>query len=420
MPVKLTESAIQAAAKRATETGARVEMSDATLPGLRLRLTPSGARSWVLACRDTLGQMRRFPLGEHPAMGISEAREAARAMRAEVRKGADPVAEARRKRRMGKEARAGIGTLTALLDLYAAKRGSTLKSWPECRRRIDSVFAAHLSKPLGALKAGDLQLSADSHASQQSAAAAVRYVRPVLKWGSAAGRGYLSDDLARIQPPATVRRRDRVLSRDELARLLPVLRKSDRPYAAAMSFMLLTLARREEVCSATWGDINLEAKTWTIRQTKNGQPHVVPLSRQAVALLSGRRPEGAGAAALVFATEPNGRAGNATTARADRAKLSGRLANWDRETKAIMEDSETTDWTRHDLRRTGATLLGEMGELPDIIEAALNHVAIRSPLAAIYNRSRYRPQVAAALQRLADALEGIEKGAGTVVSMARA
>jgi hypothetical protein len=45
--------------------------------------------------------------------------------------------------------------------------------------------------------------------------------------------------------------------------------------------------------------------------------------------------------------------------------------------------------------------------LPDIIEAALNHVSIRSPLAATYNRSRYRPQVAVALQRLADALEGI-------------
>ena len=51
-------------------------------------------------------------------------------------------------------------------------------------------------------------------------------------------------------------------------------------------------------------------------------------------------------------------------------------------------------------------MLGEMGELPDIIEAALNHVTLHSPLAATYNRSRYRPQVAVALQRLADALDG--------------
>jgi hypothetical protein len=62
-------------------------------------------------------------------------------------------------------------------------------------------------------------------------------------------------------------------------------------------------------------------------------------------------------------------------------------------------------------------MLGEMGELPDIVEAALNHVSIRSPLAATYNRSRYRPQVATALQRLADALDGIEAGAANVVPL---
>jgi hypothetical protein len=59
-------------------------------------------------------------------------------------------------------------------------------------------------------------------------------------------------------------------------------------------------------------------------------------------------------------------------------------------------------------------MLGEMGELPDIVEAALNHVSIRSPLAATYNRARYWPQVAAALQRLADTLDDIEvKSPGT-------
>jgi hypothetical protein len=87
-----------------------------------------------------------------------------------------------------------------------------------------------------------------------------------------------------------------------------------------------------------------------------------------------------------------------------------RLGNWDRETKAIAEASGTSGWHRHDLRRTGATMLGELGILPDIIEAALNHVAIRSPLAATYNRSRYQPEVATALQRLADELEIIENG----------
>jgi integrase len=399
MTVRLTETAIQAAMKRAADTGKRLDVSDATLPGLRLRLTPSGGRSWVLACRDPLGRMRRFPLGEHPTMGVAEARDAARAMRADVRKGADPVAEARQKRVIGREARGGIGTLTAVLDLYAKQKGGSLKSWPECRRRIDHVFAAHLSKPVVMLKAAYLQITADAHSSQQSAAAAVRYIRPVLKW--AARRSYVAAETAVLHPPATVRRRDRVLSRDELAALLPVLRTSPRPYAAAMLLMLLTLARREEVCAARWGDVDLDAGTWTIRETKNGQPHIVPLPQQAIALLRARRTQDAAPAALVLATETG-----------------GPLGNWDRETKVLQEASGTEGWTRHDLRRTGATMLGEMGELPDIIEAALNHVSIRSPLAATYNRSRYRPQVAAALQRLADALDGIEAGAGQIVSLA--
>jgi len=244
-------------------------------------------------------------------------------------------------------------------------------------------------------------MQADGWGSKQSAAAAVRYLRPVLKW--AAHRGYVPAEAAALHPPATVQRRKRILSRDELAALLPVLADSVRPYAAALRFMLLTLARREEVCAARWHDVDLNAATWTITDTKNGEVHVVPLSRQAAELLRVGQPSDGAPHALVFHTET----GN-------------RLLNWDRETKALMKASGTSGWTRHDLRRTGATMLGEMGELPDMIEAALNQVSIRSPLTATYNRSRYRPQVAAALQRLADALDGIVAGAAEVVSLRRA
>ncbi len=171
-------------------------------------------------------------------------------------------------------------------------------------------------------------------------------------------------------------------------------------HADALRFMLLTLARRQEAVMARWGDVDFEARTWTIEDTKNGEPHTVPLSRQALSLLQSRLPEQPKPTALVFATSTG-----------------GPLSNWDRVCEGIQKASKTTDWSRHDLRRTGATMLGEMGELPDIIEAALNHTAIHSALAATYNRSRYRPQVAAALQRLADALDGIEAGAGKVLPL---
>ena len=200
-----------------------------------------------------------------------------------------------------------------------------------------------------------------------------------------------------------------MLSRDELKRLLPVLEASSRPYAAALRFMAMTLARREEVGTARWRDLDLETATWVIPVTKNGRPHVVPQPRQAVDLLRSRLPNGADGAAfdppaevLIFATETG-----------------GALVNWDRECKAFMAASETTGWTRHDLRRTGATLLGEMGELPHVIEACLNHSSIHSQLAALYNRTRYRPQVAAALQRLADAFDGLTLGAAEILPFQR-
>ena len=65
-------------------------------------------------------------------------------------------------------------------------------------------------------------------------------------------------------------------------------------------------------------------------------------------------------------------------------------------------------WTRHDLRRTGATMLARMGAHSDVVEFALNHKHIGGTLAATYNLHRYGAEVAAALQKLADALGEIE------------
>jgi integrase len=341
-------------------------------------------------------------------MGLSEARSAARLLHTRVKHyGEDPVAERRRERALGAAAKSGVGTLASILDLYGEKVGNQQRAWPASRKRIDFIFRELLCRPVGTLSLADLQIAADNHPFPKSAAFSVRAIRPALKWAAQPGRKYIPSDLTSLSTSVTPERRKRVLTPDELAGILPALRASDRPYAAALRYMLLTLARRQEAAHARWRDISLEMRTWTILATKNGEPHLVPLSRQALELLQSLLPkDDAGKPgcpdpdARVFATS-NGAA----------------LADWDRETKVVQRASNTQGWTRHDLRRTGATMLGEMGVLPDIIEAALNHVSIRSPLAATYNRSRYRPQVAAALQRLADALDQIETEATNVVPL---
>jgi integrase len=271
-------------------------------------------------------------------------------------------------------------------------------------RHARYVFRAHLDTPLASLTLSALQLTVDAHPKPKSAAHGLRCILPVLRWAAAAGRGYVRRDLLDLRASVPRPVRDRVLSREELRALLPVLREraDDDVYAAGLCFLLLTAARRGEVAKARWRDIDFVARTWSIPETKSGQPHVVPLSRQALTLLRRMVPEQSDPAPAAFVcTTANNRP----------------LTRWEEATRRIQAASSTSGWTRHDLRRTAATLMGEMGVMPDIIEAALNHTTIHSPIASIYNRYRYRNEVAVALQQLADLLDGIEQGGAEVIAL---
>jgi integrase len=289
-----------------------------------------------------------------------------------------------------------------VLAIYEAQRGNDLKSWAHSRKRVDRVFASLLPRSVQSLTAVDFQIAADRFPASQSASFAVRTLRPVLHW--AAKRGYCAPKLTEFEQPATVKQRHRVLARGELAALLPVLRDGPEAHGACLRFILLTAARLGEAIGARWRDIDWQAGTWTIprEQAKSDREHTVPLSRQAIALLRRRMPPGAQPDDLIFTTETG-----------------TPLGNWDRAGKWFQTASGTTGWHRHDLRRSAATLMGELGTDPHVIEAALGHVTLHSGLASIYNRSRYRQQVAEALQRLADALDGIERGGADIVRLVR-
>jgi integrase len=395
MRTTLTPSAINAAI-RAARAGETVKaINDPTTPGLNLRVGKQRT-TWTWVGRDSQGRVRRFPLGRYPHVGLAEARRKAREMGHDAPRGADPIRDARASR-----ARMPVGhTLADLLDRYG-HQGNVAKSWStQMAPQIKRVFKAHLDTALAALRVGDLQLTVDRHDKPKSASFGARCLLTVLRWAVAPGRAYVERDLLGLQTSAPKPSRDRVLSREELAKLLPALRASASPYAAAMRAILLTAVRRGEVEAARWQDVNLTAGTWTLPSTKNGKPHLIPLSRQAVALLRGLQP---------VQTDPEGFVFH----------MSGGhpLTAWEAPTERLQKASGTAGWTRHDLRRSAATLLGEMGVVPDIIEAALNHVTIHSQIAATYNKSRYRPEVADALQRLADALDGIETGGAEIIRL---
>jgi integrase len=400
---KLNDASIARATRESVERSVRVGLTDLDQKGLMLRITPNGIRTWVLSCRDYHSRYRMFSLGAYPAIGLSAARIAARSLREDVRRGADPTAE---KRARKQEARAQIAavkvaksqiasgpTIRTLLDEYERLKVNGRKSWTRSRMRLSYLLQEIIDVPFGDLEFADMRRVFEGHPSQISAKWGCQQLKPMFRWAIETKRDYVPADFMNLNFGIKSSARKRVLNPEELKAVLLALDAHRGSAAgqmnvwfAAMKFILLTLLRVNEVSGLRWRDVDLEAKTITLPVTKNGEPHVVPLSRQALQIIVDRRPAKVKLDGPVFA---------------------GITTNWNPAQRQINQLSGTEGWHRHDLRRTGATLLGEMGVVPDIVEAALNHVSIHNQLAATYNRSRYRPQVAEALQKLGDRLEVI-------------
>ena len=397
---RLTDTSIRKAIQEARDTGTRIELTDITTPGLRIRVNRDGRATWSVMTRDQTGRNRRFSLGEFPNVGISEAREQAGITRHKVRHdGADPVAEKRAARQQAEAEKNATPemTLIDLVRLWGQQTGSDdRRAWRDRHRRIADVFKTLADKPAKGLTSEQIQIVADGWPSPSSAAAAVRYLRPVLKWGGK--RKYVSVETALIEPPRKPAKRGRYLSKPELAAVVPYLRQNAErsTYAAVMLLLIYTATRLNEAVRAEWAEFDLDADqpSWTIpgERIKNTRPgsdkpnHVILLPRQAVAFLrSIRKGRTTG---FVFAG-PKG----------------GLPSKWDWFSKKVMSETGTSGWTRHDLRRTAATWMGEIGIPPYVTEAVLNHADIHSPLSGIYNRSKYIKDVSEALQVWADFLD---------------
>jgi integrase len=382
-----------------------VELVDGAVAGLRVRMTPNGVMTWSLNIRDAKGRRRRFDVGR--GLGLAAARERAEALRHQIRDGRDPSVEKIAARERAKAAKAGIGTFGSIVaDYYRSGPGSLLRTRVEQERRIKNVFAEHVQRPATEISPAELQITADRHPSASAAGHAVAYVRPVAAW--AAKRELMRTGFRELEKPASSnddqgdRNGQRVLTIDELKQILPVLGRTG--HAAAARFMLYTGCRLEEACGATWGEIDLERGIWTIpasrrkdtwskrRTNRMAQTdHVVILPRQARDIL---RQIGSGSASvLVFV-----------------GQRSAKLQNWDRWNKSVATMSGIRGWDRHTLRRTTATLVGQLGAPPHLVSALLGHRNIGGQLTAGYSKARYTDEVGDFLQRAADWLDAMVPG----------
>lgn len=388
-----------------------IELVDGAVPGLRLRIAPSGGKSWSLAMRAN-GIMRRFDVGN--GLSLGDARKRAEELRLAIRDGADPTAERRAARLKALSAVEGVGTFGSVIDAYfTIGNGAGLRTGRVQQKHLRSFFKSVLARPAIDLRSAEIQLAIDAHPAKVTAARAAGYIGPVIKWAS-------KRDLMRgpfnLEKPITGAPRQRVLSEPELARLLPTL---DDAYGRCCLFLLLTAARRSEAASATWDQMNLKRKIWTIpgegrkdtrgqvrRKGKPKEAFAIPLSEEALRVLrqqwrllrarsedaeelGPREPEPFD---LVFMTEKG-----------------GPLINWSRWLRRNAKRSAVTEWSAHALRRTAATIAGDLGAPPHVISAMLGHSNIGGQLIAGYNKSRYREEHTAIMEQIGNRLDRIMK-----------
>lgn len=384
-----------------------IELVDGAVPGLRLRILPSGSKSWSLAMRAN-GVMRRFDVGTN--LGLSNARTKAQELRRQISEGADPTEEKRAARLKALSAVEGVGTFGSIIDAYfTIGNGAGLKTAKVQQKHLKSFFRSMLKRPAIDIRAVDLQLAVDAHKAKITAARAVAYLGPVVKWACKRElmRGPFSIEKPVVGPP-----RQRVLDEDELRKLLPTF---DDAYGRCCLFLLLTAARRSEAVYATWDQIDFEARIWTIpgeerkdtraRAQRKGKPKqalAVPLSDQALKLLHDvkrneqarramfDRPTALKPADRIFVTD-NG----------------GPLINWSRWLLANAKRSGVTDWSAHALRRTAATMAGDLGAAPHVISAMLGHSNIGGQLVAGYNKSRYVDEHAELMQNIGSRIDQV-------------
>jgi len=194
--------------------------------------------------------------------------------------------------------------------------------------------------------------------------------------------------------------RDRVLAQAELAELWAALPQGD--FGQIVRLLALTGQRREEIGGLRWSEVDLDRGLIVLPpdRTKNLRQHEVPLSRQAKAIIE-HQPKRKGRD-YIFGIGKTGFSGwSKSKERLDQALLIKRKAA-DRRAKPL------SSWHLHDLRRTAATGMAELGVLPHVVEATLNHVSgHKGGVAGIYNRAKYSDEMRAALQRWADHLDTI-------------
>lgn len=385
--------------KAAKATGKRYEI--VVGDGLYLDVTAAGVKTWRYRYR-ILGQREKVTIGQYPAVRLAEARARHLEMAAMVARDRSPARELAQERQQTKQA----GTVAELSTLYRADLAKRSKNGGE---GVAWQFTAHIEPKLGRLRLADVTpqdvlhfLDGIKKGKKKAAPVSAITVHGTLRrmFNFAVGRQLIATNPAAAIPARVIgekRPRDRNLSPDEIGTLLRALSEAKGEPTTLLSFqiLLLTMVRRSELLEAPWDEFDLDGALWTIPEsrTKNGKAHLVPLSRQVVALL-----ESIG--------KTTGRIGLVLPGRNPKKPISTGTLH---ECMKRNEGFGIVPFTPHDFRRTASTILHEQGWNSDVIEKALNHTM--KGVRGVYNKAEYIDQRREMLQVWADYLDALKSGA---------
>ena len=325
------------------------------------------------------GRQRFITIGRHGSPWTPDtARNEARRLLGLVASRTDPANERVRP----------VETFGAELQRYLERKRASLK--PRSLAEITRHLLVH-AKPLHHLRLGEIDRRTIAlrlaEIEQGSGPIARNRVRSSL---SAFFTWAVREGLIEINPVSGTGKadeghsRDRTLSEAEIRSVLNSLGQDQ--FGDIVRLLILTAQRREEIGGLRWNEIDFDRGLIVLppARTKNKRQHEVPICNQAKAILERQPSKGE----FVF--------GRRFT------NWSGHKADLDR------RGLNCNGWRLHDLRRTAATMMAELGILPHIIEAILNHVSgQRAGVAGIYNRARYEGEMRQALQRWADHIVSI-------------
>ena len=377
------------------------------VPGLSIRVTSNGRKTWTFRYRTHLGKQRRITLGQFgnkTGVGLKDARDLARGILADVSKGDDPAKEKQDARKF--EQARDIRTFEDLWLSYRASQGEAKRS----AAYENELWIKHISPRLGSLDINELTKARISRlvrtigdgisGRQITANRTHALLRQILNHGVALD--YLSvSPMMALKMPYPENPRDRFLTDEEVTtfwREIDAVSNLSPPVKIALKLALVTGQRRAEVAHMSQQELNLSEKIWSLpkERTKNKRPHDVPLSDLAIDLIQEAVPH-AGNSDYIFSSPVN---------RSKPIDQKALTRAWSRARKQLGLDGVVL----HDFRRTCATGLQKMGVRLEVTEAILNHKSGSvSGIVAIYQRHDWKEEKREALDAWAAYLLDLAK-----------